>query len=69
MRHHDQQSSILYNCMLLRHLRPISIHLNSIEYSSEDKFKDTEVLTWKNDKIILKITKTFKKFSVFWVVY
>lgn len=45
MRFHDQQSSILYNCLLLRHLGLIKNNLNSIEYANEVKFKDTEALT------------------------
>ena len=45
MRFHDQQSSILYNCLLLRHLGLIKNNLNSIEYASEVKFKDTAALT------------------------
>ena len=45
MRVHDQQSSILYNGLLLRHLGLIKNNLNSIEYANEVKFKDTEALT------------------------
>lgn len=45
MRSHDRQSSILYNCLLLRHLGLINNNLNSIEYANKVKFKDTEALT------------------------
>ena len=65
MRCHDWQSSILYNCLLLRHLGLINNNLNSIEYANEVKYKDTETLTWKNDQIILWNNINFQEILYF----
>lgn len=51
--------------MVLRYLRLISNNLNSIEYVSEDKFKDTGLNFKELSNNIYKITQIFRKLANF----